>query len=53
MAKDMHAALKKAESPTELLLCKRRDHATIMVGFLDPDDSLNKAFREFVLGKGK
>jgi acetyl esterase/lipase len=52
MAKDMHAALKKVDSPSELLLCKRRNHATIMVWFLDPDDALNKAFREFVLGKG-
>jgi acetyl esterase/lipase len=53
MAKDMHAALKKADSPSELLLCKRRDHATVMVGFLDPNDTLNKAFRQFVLGKAK
>lgn len=53
MAKDMHAALKKVDSPSELLLCKRRNHATIMVGFISPDDPLNKAFREFVLGKGK
>jgi hypothetical protein len=53
MAKDMHAALKKVGSTSDLLLCKRRDHATIMINFLDTDDSLNKAFREFVLGKGK
>jgi acetyl esterase/lipase len=53
MAKDMHAALKRTGSPSDLLLCKRRDHATIMVNFLDTDDTLNKAFREFVLGKGK
>ena len=53
IAKDMHAALKKVDSPSDLLLCKRRNHATIMIGFIDPDDMLNKAFREFVLGKGK
>lgn len=53
MAKDMHAALKKVDSPSKLLLCERRNHATIMIWFLDPDDMLNKAFREFVMGKGK
>jgi acetyl esterase/lipase len=53
MAKDMHAALKKVDSPSDLLLCKRRNHVTIMITFIDPDDTLNKAFREFVLGKGK
>ena len=47
------AALKKAGSPSDLLLCKKRDHATIMVNFLDTDDTLNEAFREFVMGKGK
>jgi acetyl esterase/lipase len=53
MAKDMHAALKKVDSPSELLLCKRRNHGTIMIGFIDTEDTLNKSFREFVLGKGK
>lgn len=53
MAQDMDSALRKTNSPSELLLCKRRDHATIMIGFLDPEDALNKAFRQFVLGKGK
>jgi acetyl esterase/lipase len=53
MAKDMHAELKKVDSPSELLLCKRRNHATIMIGFIDPEDILNKSFREFVLGRGK
>jgi acetyl esterase/lipase len=53
MAKDMYAALKKVDSPCDLLLCKRRTHITIITSFIDPDDTLNKAFREFVLGKGK
>lgn len=53
MAKDMHAALKKVDSPSELLLCKRRDHFTIILDLVNPEDSLNKAFREFVLGNGK
>lgn len=53
MAKDMVAALKKANSPVDLLLCKRRNHFSIITSFIDPDDALNKAFREFVLGKSK
>ncbi len=53
MAKDMHTALKKVNSPSELLICKGRNHATIMVGFIIPEDPLNKAFREFVRGTGK
>jgi acetyl esterase/lipase len=53
MAKDMHDALKKVDSPSDLLLCKRRSHISIIINFVDPDDSLNKAFREFVMGKGK
>jgi hypothetical protein len=53
MAKDMHAALKKVDSPSELLLCKRRNHLTIMINFIDPEDTLNKAFREFVIGNRK
>jgi acetyl esterase/lipase len=53
MAKEMHAALKKAESPSELIFCKRRNHISIITSFILPDDSLNKAVHEFVLGKGK
>jgi acetyl esterase/lipase len=53
MAKDMFTALKKAESPCDLLLCKRRTHLSIITNFIDPEDALNKAFREFVLGKKK
>jgi acetyl esterase/lipase len=53
MAKDMHAALKKAESPSELLLCKRSDHFTIILNLVDPEYPLNKSFREMVIGKGK
>src|SRR5262245_1474809 len=33
MAKEMHAALKKAESPSELLECKKRNHITIITSF--------------------
>jgi acetyl esterase/lipase len=53
LAKDMHAALKKVNSPSELLLCKRNDHFTIILNLVAPEDSLNKAFREMVLGSGK
>ena len=53
MAKEMHAALKKADNPTELLLCKSRNHITIITSFSDDEDSLNKAFREFVKAKSK
>jgi hypothetical protein len=53
MAKDMYAALKKVDNPCDLLLCKHRTHITIITSFIDPDDTLNKAFREFVMGKGK
>ena len=52
MAKDMQAALKKVDSPCELLLCKRRTHITIITSFIDPEDALNKAVREFVLKNG-
>ena len=51
MAIDMHAALKKVDSPCDLLLCKKRNHFTIIIDFVNSEDSLNKAFREFVLGK--
>jgi acetyl esterase/lipase len=53
MAEDMHAALKKADSPSELLLCKNRSHITIITSFADDEDALNKAFREFVKQKSK
>ncbi len=53
MAKDMHAALQKAECPSELLLCKNRNHITIIVKFAEESDPLNQAFRNFVLGKNK
>ncbi len=53
MAKEMHAALKKTDNSTELLLCKSRNHITIISNFADEEDSLNKAFREFVKAKSK
>ncbi len=48
MAEDMHAALKKAESPTELVKCKERNHYTIIIQFVNDADPLNKSFRAFV-----
>jgi hypothetical protein len=48
MAENMHAALKKAESPVELMKCKDRNHYTIIIKFVDNADPLNKSFREFV-----
>jgi acetyl esterase/lipase len=53
MAKDMFDALKKVNSPCDLLLCKRRTHLSIITSIIDSDDALNKAFRTFVLGAGK
>jgi acetyl esterase/lipase len=47
-AERMNAALKKAESPVELVKCKDRNHYTIIIQFVDNSDPLNKAFREFV-----
>jgi hypothetical protein len=49
----MHAALKKAESPVELVKCKDRNHYTIIIQFVKSDDPLNKAFREFVQKNSK
>jgi acetyl esterase/lipase len=51
MAKDMHAALKKADSPSELLECKKRTHITIITNFSGDEDELSQAFRAFVTGK--
>jgi acetyl esterase/lipase len=48
MAEDMHAALKKADNPCELVRCKDRNHITIIIQFINSTDPLNKAFREFV-----
>jgi acetyl esterase/lipase len=53
MAKDMHAALTKANCPTDLLVCPKRNHITIITGFINPEDSLGKAFREFVAKHAK
>jgi acetyl esterase/lipase len=45
----MHAALKKAESPVELVKCKDRNHYTIIIEFARSNtDPLNKVFRDFV-----
>jgi acetyl esterase/lipase len=52
-ALNMHAALKKAESPVELVKCKDRNHYTIIIQFVKSDDPLNKAFREFVQKNSK
>jgi acetyl esterase/lipase len=48
MAEDMHAALKKANSPCDLLICKKRNHISIITSFPNEDDALNKAFRQFI-----
>jgi acetyl esterase/lipase len=53
MAANMNAALKKAESPVELVKCKDRNHITIIVRFVDNEDPLNKAFRDFVQKNSK
>ncbi len=53
MAENMHTALKKAESPAELMKCKDRNHYTIIIKFVDNSDPLNKAFRDFVAKHNK
>jgi hypothetical protein len=53
MANDMHAALKKVNSPSDLLLCKRRNHLSIIINLIDPDDTLNRALRTFVQAQAK
>lgn len=52
-AKEMHVALKKPGSSSELLECKDRNHITIITSFMDEDDSLNKAVRAFVKEKSR
>jgi acetyl esterase/lipase len=52
-AENMCAALKKVESPAELIKCKDRNHYTIIIKFVDNTDPLNKAFREFVQKNSK
>jgi acetyl esterase/lipase len=53
MAEDMHAALKKANSPSELMKCKDRNHYTIITKFVDTTDPLHTEFRAFVAKHGK
>jgi acetyl esterase/lipase len=53
MAEKMNTALKKAESPVELVKCKDRNHYTIIIQFVDHDDPLNKSFRDFVAKNSK
>lgn len=48
MAEDMHAALKKANSPSDLMKCKDRNHYTIITKFVEPTDPLHKEFGAFV-----
>jgi acetyl esterase/lipase len=52
-AEEMHKALKKAESPSEILEIKGRTHITIITKFADLEDPLNKAVRDFVKAKSK
>ncbi|MDB5312580.1 MAG: nlhH 1 [Gemmataceae bacterium] len=51
MAFDLNAALEKCKCPTTLLKLKDRTHITIITGVIDAADPLNKAVREFVMGK--
>ncbi len=53
MAEEMHGALKKAGSPTELLKCKDRNHISIIMYFAKNDDPLNMSFRDFVKKNAK
>ena len=53
MADNMTAALKKANSPVELIKCKDRNHITIIVQFVNDTDPLNKSFRDFVQKNSK
>jgi acetyl esterase/lipase len=53
MAKLMHGALKKADSPSELMVCKDRNHISIVVNLVDPEDSLHRKVRDFIAGNGK
>lgn len=53
MAEKMHAALKKAESPTEVMELKGCNHITIITKFASPDDPLHKAAFDFVKAKSK
>ena len=52
MAENMNAALKKADTPVELVKCKDRNHYTIIIQFVNRTDPLNKRFREFVEKNG-
>ncbi len=53
MGNNMHAALKKAESPCDLIKCKDRNHYTIIIQFVNNTDPLNKSFRDFVQKNSK
>ncbi len=48
MALDMAAALKKHDSPHTVLRCEGRNHYSIIVLAIQPDDALHKAIRAFV-----
>jgi acetyl esterase/lipase len=52
-AENMCAALKKVESPVELMKCADRNHYTIIIKFVDNTDPLNRAFRAFVQKNSK
>lgn len=53
MADNMTNALKKADSPVELIKCKDRNHITIIVQFVNTTDPLNKSFRDFIQKNSK
>jgi acetyl esterase/lipase len=48
MALDMAAALKKHDSPHTVLKCEGRNHYSIIMLAIQPDDALHKAIRAFV-----
>jgi hypothetical protein len=48
MAKDMDAALRKVSSPCDLLLCRDRNHISIIVNIIETSDPLNRSICEFI-----
>ncbi|HEX4610108.1 MAG TPA: alpha/beta hydrolase [Urbifossiella sp.] len=47
MALDMAAALKKYDSPHTVMKCEGRNHYSIIMLSIQPDDTLHKAIRDF------
>jgi acetyl esterase/lipase len=53
MAKNMYTALKKAESPCDMLVCKDRTHISIIIHLIEADDPLHQKVCSFIAGTGK